>query len=96
MTTNERMNAGRYKHFHAKKGEIKSPFHRGYLQNLIDVTGTAGISFNWSLSIQMEQRDSDSILIYFQNLFLSFPISYPCSLIFYLISFNFISFITFI
>lgn len=31
MTTNERMNAGRYKHF--KQG---NPFHRGALQNFAD------------------------------------------------------------
>ena len=43
MTTNERMNAGRYKHFHRKHGEIKSPFHKGVLQNLIDVAGITNI-----------------------------------------------------
>lgn len=31
MTTNERINAGRYKHF--KQG---NPFHRGPLQNVVD------------------------------------------------------------
>lgn len=31
MTTNERMNAGRYKHF-----EHGNPFHRGALQNIAD------------------------------------------------------------
>lgn len=39
MTTNERMNSGRYKHFH-KSGRLNgaphSPFHRGLCQNLID------------------------------------------------------------
>ena len=41
MTTNERMNAGRYKHFHVggRRGEIRSPFNRGVIQNLVDVTG---------------------------------------------------------
>uniref|UniRef100_A0A336K7Y1 Palmitoyltransferase n=1 Tax=Culicoides sonorensis TaxID=179676 RepID=A0A336K7Y1_CULSO len=34
MTTNERMNRGRYRHFQAKGG--KSPFTRGPLNNLID------------------------------------------------------------
>lgn len=34
MTTNERMNRGRYRHFQAKGG--KSPFTRGVLNNLID------------------------------------------------------------
>ncbi|XP_049956340.1 palmitoyltransferase Hip14 [Schistocerca serialis cubense] len=39
MTTNERMNSGRYKHFHTtgRLGqETRSPFHRGLCQNLID------------------------------------------------------------
>jgi palmitoyltransferase len=39
MTTNERMNIGRYKHFH-KSGQLNgathSPFNRGLCQNLID------------------------------------------------------------
>lgn len=34
MTTNERMNRGRYRHFQNKGG--KSPFTRGPFQNLID------------------------------------------------------------
>lgn len=34
MTTNERMNRGRYRHFQAKGG--KSPFTRGAFNNLID------------------------------------------------------------
>ncbi|XP_046671938.1 palmitoyltransferase Hip14 [Homalodisca vitripennis] len=36
MTTNERMNAGRYRHFHGSSGGTKSPFHRGKCQNLVD------------------------------------------------------------
>jgi palmitoyltransferase len=37
MTTNERMNVGRYRHFHdAKNGGIKSPFSSGLLQNVAD------------------------------------------------------------
>ncbi|GLH03362.1 hypothetical protein R5R35_007131 [Gryllus longicercus] len=40
MTTNERMNSGRYKHFHTTgrmgTAEMRSPFHRGCCQNLID------------------------------------------------------------
>ncbi|XP_067012868.2 palmitoyltransferase Hip14 [Anabrus simplex] len=40
MTTNERMNSGRYKHFHTtgRMGvtELRSPFHRGFCQNLVD------------------------------------------------------------
>lgn len=34
MTTNERMNRGRYRHFQANDG--KSPFDRGPLRNLVD------------------------------------------------------------
>lgn len=34
MTTNERMNRGRYRHFQAKGG--KSPFTRGAFNNIID------------------------------------------------------------
>ncbi|XP_058459578.1 palmitoyltransferase Hip14 isoform X1 [Malaya genurostris] len=34
MTTNERMNRGRYRHFQAKGG--KSPFSRGPIRNLVD------------------------------------------------------------
>lgn len=34
MTTNERMNRGRYRHFQAKGGH--SPFTRGPFQNLVD------------------------------------------------------------
>lgn len=37
MTTNERMNRGRYRHFQEKGGH--SPFTRGPLQNLIDFVG---------------------------------------------------------
>ncbi|XP_057317381.1 palmitoyltransferase ZDHHC17-like isoform X2 [Hydractinia symbiolongicarpus] len=37
MTTNERMNAPRYKHFHDKKtGHISSPFSNGVIQNTAD------------------------------------------------------------
>ena len=37
MTTNERMNSYRYKHFQdTKTRKIRSPFHRGKVQNLVD------------------------------------------------------------
>lgn len=37
MTTNERMNAGRYRHFTSNaSGSTRSPFHRGVFQNIID------------------------------------------------------------
>ncbi len=37
MTTNERMNLYRYKHFQdPKTGDVRSPFNRGRIQNLID------------------------------------------------------------
>lgn len=62
MTTNERMNAGRYKHFHSRRGEIKSPFHRGILQNLVDVSGwSCGGVFrparvDWSKQFEIENE----------------------------------------
>ncbi|KAB7496510.1 hypothetical protein Anas_00905, partial [Armadillidium nasatum] len=38
MTTNERMNCYRYRHFKVgKKGEIKSPFDRGIKQNCVNL-----------------------------------------------------------
>jgi len=40
MTTNERMNAARYKHFQrVSRGVHKSPFDRGLLQNTVDFFG---------------------------------------------------------
>jgi palmitoyltransferase ZDHHC13/17 len=45
MTTNERINSGRYKHFsqpasNSRGGhKHRSPFHKGILQNLVDFTG---------------------------------------------------------
>lgn len=41
MTTNERMNVGRYKHFHAVNDvkSTKSPFDHGPCQNIIDLLG---------------------------------------------------------
>ncbi|XP_065350029.1 palmitoyltransferase Hip14 [Cloeon dipterum] len=36
MTTNERINCGRYKHFKSKR---RSPWHRGFFQNAVDFTG---------------------------------------------------------
>ena len=41
MTTNERINAGRYKHFSDPDacGERRSPFDRGPLQNAVDFFG---------------------------------------------------------
>jgi len=37
MTTNERMNCKRYHHFKRdQNGNMSSPFHRGFCQNLID------------------------------------------------------------
>lgn len=39
MTTNERMNAGRYKHFRDADGHIRSPFDRGCRRNTFDFWG---------------------------------------------------------
>lgn len=38
MTTNERLNHYRYQHFH-QGGVSRSPFHRGYFQNVVDFLG---------------------------------------------------------
>lgn len=38
MTTNERLNHWRYQHFN-QTGISRSPFHRGYIQNIIDFLG---------------------------------------------------------
>ena len=41
MTTNERMNCGRYKHFQRgdQPGEVRSPFDRGIWRNARDFLG---------------------------------------------------------
>jgi palmitoyltransferase len=40
MTTNERMNAGRYKHFtRNRQGHVITPFNKGMVNNIADVTG---------------------------------------------------------
>ncbi|KAI8512941.1 Palmitoyltransferase zdhhc17 [Branchiostoma belcheri] len=36
MTTNERMNCKRYKHFLSSSGDIRSPFNFGVIQNISD------------------------------------------------------------
>ena len=36
MTTNERFNAWRYKHFHARQGNYYSPFNHGLVKNFIN------------------------------------------------------------
>ncbi len=46
MTTNERMNAGRYKHFtRNRQGHVISPFNKGMVNNIADVTGNIDSSF---------------------------------------------------
>lgn len=63
MTTNERMNAGRYKHFHKNRhGHVESPFNRGILQNIADITGwnLGGIvkpsKTDWTKQYETEDR----------------------------------------
>ncbi|XP_006817985.1 palmitoyltransferase ZDHHC17-like [Saccoglossus kowalevskii] len=36
MSTNERMNQTRYKHFRHEKGRIRSPFNNGYIRNIVN------------------------------------------------------------
>uniref|UniRef100_A0A7M5V2J9 Palmitoyltransferase n=1 Tax=Clytia hemisphaerica TaxID=252671 RepID=A0A7M5V2J9_9CNID len=52
MTTNERMNAPRYKHFQSNNGKIKSPFNNGVIQNIADF-------FNFSFFGLVRPRNID-------------------------------------
>uniref|UniRef100_A0A2P2I5D9 Palmitoyltransferase n=1 Tax=Hirondellea gigas TaxID=1518452 RepID=A0A2P2I5D9_9CRUS len=53
MTTNERMNCYRYRHFQTgKKGEIKSPFNRGMWSNLVDLLNVSCLGL-----VQPSQKD---------------------------------------
>jgi len=64
MTTNERMNAGRYKHFtRTRQGHFTSPFNKGVIQNLADVTGWKFGGFvntrrvDWSKQFEAEEDE---------------------------------------
>nr|XP_045618619.1 palmitoyltransferase Hip14-like [Procambarus clarkii] len=58
MTTNERMNCYRYKHFQVgKKGEVRSPFHHGIWQNLQDL-------LNWQCFGVLKPDRTDWLHIY--------------------------------
>jgi len=64
MTTNERMNAGRYKHFtRTRQGHFTSPFNKGVLQNLADVTGwnfggfVKSSKVDWSKQFEAEEDE---------------------------------------
>ncbi|XP_074660253.1 palmitoyltransferase ZDHHC17-like [Tubulanus polymorphus] len=68
MTTNERMNLGRYTHFHTeKRGVYHSPFHRGFLKNFVDLVGWRcfGLcrpsSTDWSKVYRLESMESNSM-----------------------------------
>lgn len=70
MTTNERMNLYRYKHFQdPKTGHIRSPFSRGKIQNLIDFSRIRVPGFNppdkknWKSVFTLECCDSNQLLI---------------------------------
>lgn len=62
MTTNECMNRGRYKHFQANGG--KSPFSRGFINNVADFFGVSicGIAqpkyTDWMRTYHPEQNDA--------------------------------------
>lgn len=69
MTTNERLNAGRYKHFHRlpkksswfKKSKFNSPFDKGFFQNMTDFfyvrfCGLTQVSdVNWKQEFDMDK-----------------------------------------
>ncbi|XP_065217906.1 palmitoyltransferase ZDHHC17-like isoform X2 [Planococcus citri] len=70
MTTNEHMNLYRYKHFQdPKTGEIRSPFSRGRLQNLIDFSRiripgcNPPDEKNWKNLFTLECNESNSFLV---------------------------------
>ncbi|KAL0268773.1 UNVERIFIED_CONTAM: hypothetical protein PYX00_010589 [Menopon gallinae] len=71
MTTNERMNVGRYKHFHPD-GDIhttRSPFDRGGCQNIIDLLGFRCFGLfkpdptDWMTQYQVVHRIEDTPLL---------------------------------
>jgi len=66
MTTNERMNMGRYKHFHtARRGVMVSPFDKGIWQNFVDLTGwrCGGLAspsrVDWTKQFEIEDSHHD-------------------------------------
>lgn len=70
MTTNERMNLYRYKHFQdPKTGEIRSPFNRGRVQNLVDFARIRVPGFyppdkkNWKNVYSVDYCDGPELLI---------------------------------
>lgn len=71
MTTNERMNVGRYKHFHPPEDitATRSPFDRGPCQNIIDLLGIRCFGLfkpdqtDWMTQYQISQRVEDAPLL---------------------------------
>lgn len=70
MTTNERMNSYRYKHFQdPKTGVIRSPFNRGRVQNLVDFARVRVPGFyppdkkNWKNIFTVDHTDDHELLI---------------------------------
>ncbi|XP_059478555.1 palmitoyltransferase Hip14 isoform X2 [Neocloeon triangulifer] len=65
MTTNERINAGRYKHFSGQK----SPFHKGLVQNFVDFVECRCLGFcrpnqtNWMEQFEFEARPDEAPLL---------------------------------
>lgn len=45
MTTNERLNYHRYKHFGVRDGKFSNPFNFGIIQNLVDLVGVKFLCF---------------------------------------------------
>lgn len=71
MTTNERMNLYRYKHFQdPKTGDIRSPFNRGRVQNLVDFAQVRMPGFyppdkkNWKNIYTVDHHDDHELLMH--------------------------------
>uniref|UniRef100_A0A0K2VH50 Palmitoyltransferase n=2 Tax=Lepeophtheirus salmonis TaxID=72036 RepID=A0A0K2VH50_LEPSM len=61
MTTNERVNAARYKHFgkEAAKGKFESPFNKGILRNFKDFFCQSPRSKDWFNIYSLDERNED-------------------------------------
>ncbi|XP_054164715.1 palmitoyltransferase ZDHHC17-like [Oppia nitens] len=66
MTTNERMNCRRYKHFKRdESGHLNSPFNRGFFQNMLDFCEWRVYRFrpdsrDWRYVYEVDDEDDDS------------------------------------
>jgi hypothetical protein len=73
MTTNERMNQGRYKHFHrGPRGAYKSPFDKGVWQNFVDFTQWRCGGFlrpsriDWTKQFEVDGGDKEPLIDAYQ------------------------------